>query len=469
MKKISLLLSLCLYLLVAVAQPQEPKYVFLMIGDGMGANQVTGTEYFRGALSDSATIKPLLFTQFPCVGLSRTYSHSNKVTDSAAGGTALSVGHKTSNGVLGMDAERTIALTSIAERARDKGRAVGITTSVSIDHATPASFYAHVPNRGMYYQIGEQLAASQFDFFGGADFISPTDGDKPHLHQLLSNAGYTILKGLPAYQKESKKRDKVFLTQAEVFDEKGSPIHRTSLPYAIDRTENDLTLSQITASAIEFLDAKKRGFFLMVEGGAIDWACHSNDASTAFREVEDFDNAVHIAYNFYLQHPDETLIVITADHETGGLAMGTEGYNLYFEQLAEQTCSQPALTDQLNNAINNPEAPFTWEAVQQILKESLGFWREIQLTNEQEILLKEAYQKTAEGKAQKVESEYFRDDFIAVTAIRILNQNAHSGWTTGSHSGALVPIYAIGVGAERFIGVMENTEIPRRIAKIANY
>ena len=465
MKRFSLLfISLLLFTLSL--RSQEAKYVFLMIGDGMGINQVIATEKYRGANDNKTGITPLSMTQFPFFGLSRTYSLSNDITDSAAGGTALSVAQKTVNGTLGMDSTKTTPLISIAEKAKAKGRAVGITTSVSIDHATPGAFYAHVPDRKMYYAIGLQMAASQFEFFAGADFLAPTDRDKQavHLHRILKDSGYAILKGHQAFLQEGKKHDKLFLTQLDGKGQNQLARGRASIPFAIDRTDDDLTLSQITTSAIEFLDAKNKGFFLMVEGGKIDWACHSNDAATIFAEVEDFDKSVQLAYEFYLKHPDETLIVVTADHETGGLGLGTTGYTLHFDKFASQTCSLPALSDAISTAIDNNKL-FSWEHLKTILKENLGFWESIELSEKQENTLKEAYN----GKARAVKSEYFEDGLIAVTAIKILNENAHCGWTTGAHSGTPVPIFAVGVGAERFTGIMENTEIPRRIAEIANY
>ena len=469
MKRFSLLfISLLLFTLSL--RSQEAKYVFLMIGDGMGINQVIATEKYRGANDNKTGITPLSMTQFPFFGLSRTYSLSNDITDSAAGGTALSVAQKTVNGTLGMDSTKTTPLISIAEKAKAKGRAVGITTSVSIDHATPGAFYAHVPDRKMYYAIGLQMAASQFEFFAGADFLAPTDRDKQavHLHRILKDSGYAILKGHQAFLQEGKKHDKLFLTQLDGKGQNQLARGRASIPFAIDRTDDDLTLSQITTSAIEFLDAKNKGFFLMVEGGKIDWACHSNDAATIFAEVEDFDKSVQLAYEFYLKHPDETLIVVTADHETGGLGLGTTGYTLHFDKFASQTCSLPALSDAISTAIDNNKL-FSWEHLKTILKENLGFWESIELSEKQENTLKEAYNQTINGKARAVKSEYFEDGLIAVTAIKILNENAHCGWTTGAHSGTPVPIFAVGVGAERFTGLMENTEPPRRIAEIANY
>lgn len=462
------ILSLVLTVLTTITSAAgTPKYVFLMIGDGMGINQAAATERYMAACRGEIGRDTLTFTNFPYTAICHTYSLSNGVTDSSAAGTALSTGSKTANGVLGMDSTRTVALTSIAEKAHRSGRAVGVVTSVSIDHATPGAFYAHVPSRKEYYRIGQQLAASGYEFFGGADFLSPTGKEKNerHLHELLADSGYTIVRDLNTLS--TLPRDsKIFLTQPAGRGLKQLAKSRSALPYAIDRTSADLTLPQITAAAIERLDATGHGFFLMVEGGAIDWACHSNDAATAFAEILDFDSAIAEAYRFYLQHPDETLIVVTADHETGGMALGNSNYTLRFHMLQPQQCSLPDLTSAIAEATAEG---LTWEHLQAMLAERLGFGTHIKLNAAEEAQLRDAYDRTMAGAADKVHNEYSDDDMIAVTAINILNRKAKCGWTTGAHSGAPVGVYAIGYGAEQFTGVIDNTDIPRKIASIAGY
>ena len=445
-----------------------PKYVFLMIGDGMGINAVAATERYHAAL-DSGRIGrvPLVMTQLPNVAICHTYSLSNGVTDSSAAGTALSTGFKTANGVLGMDSTRTVALKSVAEKARDAGRAVGIVTSVSIDHATPGAFYAHVPSRKHYYNIGTQMAASGFDFFGGADFLQP-DGkkhDRYHLHSLLADSGYTIVKGRNGISPEQWGR-KVFLTQENGRGVRQPGRSRSSLPNAIDRTPDDLTLPQITEAAIRHLSATGRGFFLMVEGGAIDWACHSNDAATAFAEITDFDNAVEKAYEFYKAHPDETLLVVTADHETGGMALGNSDYVLNFEQLRPQLCSLRKLSALVAGACATNAG---WEGVKSVLADNLGFWRAVEISEADEAELRHAYEKAVGGNDATVFNEYSDDNLIALTAVNILNRIARCGWTTGAHSGAPVGVYAAGEGAGAFHGVLDNTDIPRIISEVARY
>lgn len=212
------------------------------------------------------------------------------------------------------------------------------------------------------------------------------------------------------------------------------------------------------------------GFFLMVEGGKIDWACHSNDAATAFREVQDFDNAIKTAYEFYKQHPDETLIVVTADHETGGIVLGTGQYKLNLKVLESQEMSESGFTKVLNAMRKKYRNNVPWEAVKESLEENFGFWDEIKLTEKQEERLLSVYEKTLKGRKAKMEkSEYAQDEALAAEAKRIISETALIGWTSGGHSAGYVPVFAIGAGAGNFSGRLDNTQIPALIAKAAGY
>lgn len=470
MKKLSLLLSFLLLVLSGYAQ--QAKYVFYFIGDGMGVNQVQGTELYRGELEGKIGITPIWFTQFPYATTATTFSATNGVTDSAAAGTALATGNKTQNGTIGMKQDLQTEVSSVAVWAKNKGCRVGVTTSVSVDHATPAAFYAHDPSRGSYYKIGTDLYKAGFDFYAGSDFIDPNnkdnkDGNSENLYTMAEKNGYTIARGYKDYLKKCKKADKMTLFQSEKASEKD----RTAIPYAIDRTKDDLTLADITRSAINFLSKDlSKGFFLMVEGGKIDWACHSNDAATAFHEVADMDEAVKVAYEFYSQHPDETLIVVTADHETGGFVLGTGAYKLNLQVLKNQKVSESGFTRILNELRKKYNNNVSWEKVQQALKENFGFWDKVKLNEKQEERLLAKYNDTFKGKEAKLEkSEYAQDEPLAAEAKRIIDEIALVGWTSGGHSAGYVPVFAIGAGADLFQGRIDNTEIPIKIAKAAGY
>ena len=175
--------------LAIAAYAAQPKYIFYFIGDGMGLGPVMATEqYNRQVLKNT---DPILMLRFPIVSSAMTYSADAPVTDSAAAGTALSTGHKTRNGMLGMDAD-TVAVNSIAKYLKEKGYGIGITTTVPIDDATPGAFYAHQPNRGMYNEITGDMVASDYNFFAG----SILRGDKEKTLKMLSDGGYSVFYGL---------------------------------------------------------------------------------------------------------------------------------------------------------------------------------------------------------------------------------------------------------------------------------
>ena len=457
-----------LFLLVAlVAKAQQAKYVFYFIGDGMGLNQVNTTEMYLGEKQGRIGTEPLCFASFPVAGMATTFSASNSITDSSAGGTALATGVKTYNGAIGVDANKERVM-SVAERAKRAGKKVGVTTSVSVDHATPAAFYGHQPDRSMYYEIALQLPEAGFDFYAGSGFLKPArtfdKKDAPSIYPIIEQAGYTIARGIDEYQAKAGDADKMVLIQKDGTD-------ASSLPYAIDRNEGDMTLAQITESAIDFLSRdNKKGFFLMVEGGKIDWACHSNDPATMVKEVIDMDNAVRVAYEFYKKHPKETLIVITADHETGGLGLGNSNYTLNLKSLDCQKQSVDLLSRAITDLRKAKGNKATWEDVKALLTERMGFWGELTPTWEQEKMLRDEFESSfVRNKVVFEESLYSKTEPLAAVAKKVLSQMSKLGWTTGSHSAEYVPVFAVGAGSKLFMGKMDNTDIPKRIAKAAGY
>lgn len=454
-------------LLTGAAYAQQAKYVFYFIGDGMGVNQVNGTEMYLAEQEGRIGVKPLLFTTFPVASFATTFSTTNSVTDSSAAGTALSTGAKTYNGAIGMDDNKEV-LQTVAEKAKKAGKKVGVTTSVSVDHATPAAFYAHQPNRNMYYEIALDLPKANFDFYAGGGFLKPTTTydkkEAPSIFPIIEEAGYTIARGLDEYNAKAADAQKMVLIQKEGADP-------SCLPYAIDHKDGDLTLAEITESAISFLTkGNNKGFFLMVEGGKIDWACHGNDPATVFEEVIDMDNAVKVAYEFYKKHPKETLIVITADHETGGLGLGTSKYELYLKSLANQKQSQELLSKAITDLRKEKENKVSWEEVKALLADRMGFWKTLPLTWEQEKMLRDEYEDSfVKNHVVFEESLYAKTEPLAAVARKVMSQIAMVGWTSPNHTAGYVPVFAIGAGSKLFVGKMDNTEIPKRIAKAAGY
>ena len=446
----------CLFvaILFSVLSFAQAKYIFYFIGDGMGTNQVLASEMYLAELEGRIGRKQLLLTQFPYSGQVATFSASNGITDSAAAGTCLATGTKTNNGTLGLSPQKD-TLRTIAEILQQQGYGIGIMTTVAIDHATPAAFYAKVPDRHQYYEIGTQLAYTNFDFFGGAGFHQPVkqhDKKAPNLYDLCEEQGYTFAHG---------NANKLILTQTT------DGIDRTkqagSLPYAIDRQEDALTLRQIVSTAIPYLSQKHDRFFMMVEGGMIDYACHGQDGATAIGETLDMDAALEEAYRFYLDHPDETLIIVTADHETGGLAMGNGGYVLNLQTLQNQHCSAWILSDLLS-ALFKDNTP-SWDDVKNLLTKQLGFYTSVELTDDEDARLHDLYNKAIAHKNGKVKTLYKTMDELGNTAIALLNKKAHLGWTSYDHTGHAVPVFAVGIGAERFTGWHDNTEIAPLILK----
>ncbi len=448
------------------AEAQRAKYVFYFIGDGMGLAQVAATEAMLAARHNKDGFEKLNFTEFPVTGIITTQAANRLVTGSAAAGTALASGQKTNINRIGMNGDATEPLNSIAYHAKARGKKVGIISSVSIDHATPAVFYAHRPDRNDYYEISQDLAASNFDFFGGGGFAKPDGGGKksPTSWELAEKAGYTITRTREQFDTLSPAAGKA-LAVAPRLESSGA------MPFAMDQTSEDIPLAAFVEKAIRMLD-NENGFFVMCEEGKIDWACHSNDAVAMAYNIEALAEAIKPALEFYKQHPDETLIVVTADHETGGLALGyaLTRYDSYLQMLTAQKVSMDrfAKTADSTFAIEGHNHPDTAMAL--VLKYyKLGTGDGIQLTDRESKLLQDAY--LVSTKQSKLEDKdelrlsYGHENALAATATKILNNKAGLAWTTWSHTASPVPVYAIGAGAESFGGFYDNTDVPKKIAQ----
>ena len=443
-----------------VKTPQA-KYVIYFICDGMGMNQVNGAEMYMAELEGRIGIKPLNFTQFPSFGYATTFSATNGVTDSAASGTALANGEKTKNGRIGTGVNPEDSFSSVAISAKKSGKSVGIATTVSVDHATPSSFYAYQADRGMYYEIACEIPASGFDFFGGSGFLQPRKrGEAKSIYQIFDEEGYTVAYGYDsAKELVDKGTDKLIVVST-----KGKA--QDALPMAIDRKDEDLRMDQLTDLAIKSLKDDEDGFFLMVECGMIDWAGHSNDASTCFKEVIDFQRSVQVALDFYNQHPDETLIVITADHETGGLGLGSGPYELKLKYLENQKCSKNELTARIAKYTEGKtREEITWEFIKPFLSEQLGLFTEVPVAPYYEQELIRTFERSFGPDVEQIKSMYSAANPLASTAIDILNKIALVSWCSGGHSAAYVPVYAIGVNRQLFEGKTDNAEIPRKLAE----
>lgn len=348
-------LALLLFISVQSYAANKPKYIFLFIGDGMGISQVALTEAYLASLKGIRGSEPLIFSKFPSFGLCTTYSANYHITCSSAAGTALSTGTKTNNYMLGVDPD-TNKLKSISYKLHEKGYSIGIISTVPLEQATPAAFYANSASRKSYYDISLQLPQSGFEFFGGGDFSEPKgkNNDKRDVFEILADSSYSIVRGFSDLEKNKNAKKLAFFQSAGKDSE---------MPFAIDRKDDDFKLSDVVKVGIEHLSKNKKGFFMMAEGGKIDWAAHSNDAKTDILEIIDFADAVEVAYNFYLKHPDETLIIVTADHDTGGASLGRNkgGNVINFDSFSDQSSSFAVDNEIIkNNSERNEKANIGW-------------------------------------------------------------------------------------------------------------
>lgn len=328
---------------------KKPKNVILMIGDGMGLAQM-----YSGFVANGGHLNLM---NFKCLGLATTYSGSSIITDSAAGGTALSTGKKTYNGAIGMDMEKK-PIENIREKCEKKGFATGVISTCAVTHATPASFVAHQPDRSMYEAIAADFLKTDIDvFIGGGYKHFAARADSTNLIPMLKEKGYQVLTDMKAV--------------ANVTSGKLAGLVAPEHIQQMTQGRGDM-LPVATKTAINILKKDEDGFFLMVEGSAIDWGGHANDATYVVTEMMDFDRAIGEAIKFAIKDK-ETLIIVTADHETGGMSFNGGDY-----------------------------------------------------------------------KTGKVKTKF----------------------TTGDHTGLMVPVYAFGPGAENFQGFIDNTDIPNRIAEI---
>ncbi len=477
MKKLRYLLLLLVYITgsplttmagdVPSSDPQ-PKYIFLFIGDGMGLAHVSMAEALLAERQGKTGIQKLNMSTFPVMTFATTFAKNRYITCSAAAGTALATGEKTSINTIGMDSARIHPLQTIAERAKAKGMKVGIMTTVSIDHATPACFYAHQPDRNRYYEIGTQLLASGFDFFGGGGFKYPTGKkkDRADLYHAVAEQGYTVVKEQKTFDTISAKSLPMMVV---------NPVLSASsdMPYAMDSIQGSFSLSGIVKKAIEVLDNPK-GFFMMVEGGKIDWAAHANDAAAIVGEVFELDKAVGYALEFYRKHPDETLIIVTADHETGGLSLGWAGtsYESDFTLLDRQKVSGEVFDAKIEAyKKRTPASMVRYDSVMRMIATDFGLGTDIKLSKYEEEQLRRAFRISISGEKESLYKDentvlYDNYDPIGITARKILANKAGIDFTTWMHTGTPVPVRVIGSGQELFNGFLDNTDIPVNIIRL---
>lgn len=447
------------------AQAKNPKYVFYMIGDGMGINQAVGAQIYNNATGNGP--QSLNFLEFPVRTFVTTHCATTLVTDSSAAGTALACGVKTYRGATGVDKD-TVAVSNICEWAKAAGFGVGIATCVGVNHATPSCFYAHTYSRGNYEEIVRQLTTAKVDFTAGGGFInqkSKTGHDSKYLEQMMTDAGVSILRGEQLKDAASHKERIVCLS---------SNTEANDLPYYIDHTEKDTQLTDFVKAGIDYLTANfgRKGFFFMIEGGNIDHAGHNDDGVADFQDVNDFAKAIDEVLEFYKKHPKETLIIVTADHETGGLMLGAGEYRMNPERLKVQKCSEVELNRRFREfakVVEGQEIP-SWEKAKEFFSENLGLWSEISVDEKTEAALKDAYEKSfRKNEGNDVVTLYSVSTRVVSNAIDYVNKKAGYTWSFSCHSGSPVGLYVKGAGEKEFISCHDNTDIPLKTAEVAGY
>lgn len=397
--------------------------VIYMIPDGFSSDYASNYRVYKGedAVWD-AHLK----------GMFTTYSANSDITDSAAAGTAMATGNKTNNGVVGLDPEGN-ELQTILEAAQENGKASGLVATSTITHATPASFASHVESRNNETKIAEQYLANEVDVIlgGGKDnFLPASKGGNQEELDLIKQAekqGYELV----------ETRDEL-LENKDIKLRKGEKLLGLfadgALAPEFHRGETaEPSLAEMTEVAIDILEENKKGFFLVVEGSQIDWAGHANDAGYAMSDVAAFEEAVEEAIEF-AEKDGKTLVVVAGDHDTGGMTTGSKGsMELNAAVLQDVTATGDFMAAQLNEDRSN---------VREVLAKYTGF----DLTNE--------------------EVQAIQDASNAAFAINtVVSDRANIGWTSTNHTGADIPVYAYGPQAEKFVGFLDNTDLPKIMAK----
>ena len=469
----------------AVSQTQQKpavekqlKYVFLFIGDGMSYPQFQAAADYLGALAEDGDgilngSQALNFMQFPVAGSANTYDSTSFCPDSASTATSISTGHKPHSGVINIDESKTVSYRTIAEQLKaQKNFKIGIVSSVNLNHATPAAFYAHQASRSSYYEISQELIASGFDYFGGGALLQPTgkENDKTDIYQLAEEGGYKVIKTQAEAEALTAADGKAIVVAETLADS-------DAMSYANDRDQGEWALADYVKKGIEVLD-NDTGFFMMVEGGKIDWACHANDAGSTIADTVALADAVDEALKFYEQHPDETLILVTGDHETGGLTIGYAGtdYDTYLDNLENQKISYAKYdSDYVTKYV---EENTSFETVMQDVKALFGLMApndpeatedsKLVLTDYEYGLLEAAYQKTMNpSDTEPTQEEYVlygTYEPLSVTITHLLNNKSGIHFSSYAHTGLPVAVFAQGEGSGMFEGYYDNTQIYHKLA-----
>jgi len=428
-------------------QKNRPKNVILLIGDGMGIGQMELARLFEHGTKGKLFIETLPFT-----AIVHTSSSNNRVTDSAAGGTALAIGKKTDNGMIGITPNGKNE-DSILDKFKKAGKKTAIITTNSVTDATPASFTASVNNRWAdQEEIAKQQLSNKVDIImgGGKKYFTHTDKRGMDLIDAYKNAGYTYIS--TADQLENTDSTKILGLFGDAH-----------LNFQIDRSllkTTEPTLQEMTKKALDALSKDEEGFFAMIEGGRIDHASHASDITGIWKETISFDEVVKYCVEWAKKRKD-TLVVVAADHETMGVS-ATEAMDI--KALKNISASPHYMAQQLIMKKTNDN--FTTKSIRKVFKE----YAAIDLTKEELALLQS-------NKTPK-KGQVYREQQIDWKIGNIIANHYHGGIlqpqiqqlsSTGGHTSNMIIVFAYGIGAEEFHGVLDNTDIPKKIASIMGY
>ena len=487
---------------------QTPKYIFLFIGDGMSYPQIQLTNYFLSANENKESAQTvsvegeektvlssgnnLTMMNFPVAGSAQTYDSTSFAPDSASTATSIATGNKTWSGSINVSTDFTQEYETIAEKLKaQKDYKIGIVSSVNINHATPAAFYAHQASRNNYYDIGLELIDSGFDYFAGGGLLAPTgkEEDQKDLYELAEEGGYKVVKTQAEAEALTAEDGKALVIDEHLADS-------NAMAYSMDLQEGEWTLADYVDKGIEVLD-NENGFFMMVEGGKIDWACHVNDAAATITDTLALDQAVKEAVEFYQEHPDETLILVTGDHETGGLTIGFAGtnYDTFLTNFNNQKISYAKFDSDYVSKYKEEKTDF--DTIMKDVTELFGLQAPTEegtestekkdsadkhpeseddgalvMTQYEYDTLKEAYETTMSRTGE--EEEFAQDEYVkygsyeplTVTITHILNNKSGINFGSYAHTGLPVEVFAQGAGQENFAGYYDNTDIYEKVAAL---
>ncbi|WP_372762110.1 alkaline phosphatase [Pseudoalteromonas sp.] len=428
MKKQFSLMALLLATSSAYAE-QAAKNIIYMIGDGMGPAYTTAYRYFK----DDASTKEIESTVFDSIltGMAHTYPDDHTyVTDSAASATALSSGQKSYNGAIAVDTAKQ-PVNTMLEIAKQRGMTTALVATSQINHATPASFAAHNESRKNYDAIANDYIDNKINgklpvdllLGGGTHYFIREDRD---LVAEFKAAGYQYGDDISHLAEITQ------LPAIGLYAPK-------ALPFALDK--NPTRLTQLTAKAFELLTkSNDTGFFVMIEGSQIDWCGHANDIACAMAEMDDFAHSVTLAKQYVDANPD-TILVVTADHSTGGLTLGAHGQYKWDTEVVKGIKASASKLTQLLMAASDL-AP-VWAA-----HSSIEF--------------------TVENKIKLEQAKKMGEKTLNLAVKDIINTASFTGWTTGGHTAVDVQVFAYGKGSEQFIGSQNNTEIADKLINVIN-